>query len=138
VDTSALVAGIASQKGAAREILRFGEAGIIEIIVSKQVLVETRRTFAKKLPSLAGGLDAYLRELALTVVDDPARPSIDAAEIRIRTKDAPILAAAEACGASFLVTWDRRDFILRREAIQSAAQICTPAEFLALYRAAVS
>lgn len=43
LDTSALIAGIASSRGAARAVLQLAEIGLIEIFVSRQVIVEADR-----------------------------------------------------------------------------------------------
>jgi predicted nucleic acid-binding protein len=61
LDTSALFAGIWSAQGGARMLLKLGEAGAVELLVSSQVLEEIedviRRKAAQLLPSLALLLD---------------------------------------------------------------------------------
>ena len=52
LDTSALIAGIVSPTGAAREVLRLCEAGAVELLVSRQVLTEADRNLSAKLPAL--------------------------------------------------------------------------------------
>lgn len=51
LDSSALFAGIVSTNGAGRVLLILGEAEKIYLIVSEQVIVETVRAIARKIPS---------------------------------------------------------------------------------------
>ena len=50
LDTSALIAGIASSRGAARAVLQLSEIGLIELIVSRQVIVEADRNIEESCP----------------------------------------------------------------------------------------
>ena len=56
LDTSELIAGLLSPTGGAHEALRLFEIGVVELTVSRQVLVEADRNLTTKLPAL---LDAY-------------------------------------------------------------------------------
>jgi len=51
IDTSALIAGILSPTGAAHEVLRLCEAGVVKAVMSRQVLVEADRNLSEKLPA---------------------------------------------------------------------------------------
>lgn len=68
LDTSALIARIVSPTGAAREVLRLAEARVIELVVSRQVVVEAERNFASKIPLLLDDYHLLLRHLAPVVV----------------------------------------------------------------------
>jgi len=50
LDTSALIAGIVSATGAAREVLRLCEAGVVKPLVSRQVLTEADRNLSANCP----------------------------------------------------------------------------------------
>ncbi len=50
LDTSALLAGLASPQGAAHLILALAEADLLTLVVSEEVLVEAERNLAAKLP----------------------------------------------------------------------------------------
>jgi len=71
-DTSALIAGIASSKGAARELLRLAEIGLVEICISKQVIVEADRNIEAKLPEMLDEYRTYIKSLAPKLTDDPS------------------------------------------------------------------
>lgn len=134
LDTSALIAGVVSAKGAARAVLQLAETGLIEVIVSKQVVVEADRNIEEKLPEL---LDAYREFIALLsplLIDDPHHKDIKGFLEMINPDDAPILAAAVNAGADFLVTWDRKHFIGRKFDLQNNMKIVTPGEFLKYFR----
>jgi predicted nucleic acid-binding protein len=54
LDTSTLFAAIWSAEGSGRMILKLGEAGVIDLKVSSQVLTELEKTILNKAPHLLG------------------------------------------------------------------------------------
>lgn len=56
LDTSASFAGIWSSQGGARRILELSEAGIVDALVSSQVLVEIESVVRWKAPTALGSL----------------------------------------------------------------------------------
>ena len=105
--TSALIAGIASSTGSAREILRLAELELLEIEMSRQVIVEADRNIETKLPDMLYEYREFIKLLALLLMDDPSRNDIKKYLDLIDPDDAPILAAAKLSGVDFLITWDR-------------------------------
>jgi predicted nucleic acid-binding protein len=134
LDTSALVAGIASSRGAARAVLQLAEIGLIEVIVSRQVIVEADRNIEKKLPEILNEYRAFMELLAPVLLDDPRQKDIERFLKIINYDDAPILASAVISGADFLVTWDRKHFMDKNINIHSQLKIVTPGEFLKYFR----
>jgi putative PIN family toxin of toxin-antitoxin system len=134
LDTSALIAGIASAKGAAREVLQLAETGLIEVIVSRQVIVEADRNIEDKLPEMLSEYREFIKLLAPVLVDDPPRGQIKRFLTVINPDDAPILAAAVNAEADFLITWDRKHFIGKNIHIHPDMKIVTPGEFLKYFR----
>jgi predicted nucleic acid-binding protein len=134
IDTSALVAGLASETGAAREALRLAEAGIVILYLSNQVLVEADRTFTNKLPSLVFEYRAYMRDLAANLVEDPSSERVKDAMQYISAKDAPILAAAAEAEVDYLITWDRKHFLSKKAGEYSSIKIVTPGEFIEKFK----
>ncbi|NKE70192.1 putative toxin-antitoxin system toxin component, PIN family [Candidatus Manganitrophus noduliformans] len=134
LDTSALIAGIISTTGAARELLRLSEAGIIETLLSRQVLTEADRNLSEKLPALISDFHLLVRQIEPVVVEDPSRSVIAQAARVIHHKDAPILAAAVNAKADYLVTWNTRHF--HKSSVKGAVRfkIMTPGEFLEEFR----
>lgn len=130
LDTSALIAGIASAKGAARELLRLAELNIINIVVSKQVIVEADRNIESKLNELLADYREYIKVLSPELVNDPSQKEIKKYASMINKDDAPILTAAELSGADYLVTWDKKHFISDSVKKRVKVRIVTPGEFL--------
>jgi putative PIN family toxin of toxin-antitoxin system len=138
LDTSALIAGLISQTGAAREVLRLCEAGVVETLVSTQVLTEADRNLSDKLPRLVADYRLLIQSIAPTLVDDPTREEVSQVAGLIHANDAPILAAAIAAEADYLVTWNTKHF--HQPKVQRAVrfQIVTPGEFLLAFRNSLS
>jgi putative PIN family toxin of toxin-antitoxin system len=134
VDTSALIAGIASPKGAARELLRLAEIGLIEVVVSRQVIVEADRNITAKLPECVDDLRVYIETLAPTFIEDPSAREVKPFFSLIHPDDAPVLAAAVAAKADYLVTWDRKHFITKGPRALVRPSVMTPGEFLHEFR----
>ncbi|GBE00863.1 MAG TPA: putative toxin-antitoxin system toxin component, PIN family [Euryarchaeota archaeon] len=134
LDTSALIAGIVSSKGAAREVLRLAESGLIEIIVSKQVIVESDRNIEAKLPEMLNDLRSFIRYIAPVMVDDPPSKEVGEYASLINPNDAPILSAAVSSGADYLITWDRKHFINSDVKLRVDVKVVTPGEFLRYFR----
>ena len=134
LDTSALIAGIASPKGAARELLRLAEIGLIEIIVSRQVIIEADRNIEAKLPACINDFRAYLETLSPVLVDDPPVKDVQRFSSLINPDDAPILAAASAAESDYLVTWDQKHFMVQGLRAIVRPKVMTPGEFLHEFR----
>ena len=137
IDTSALIAGILSPTGAAHEVLRLCEAGVVKAVMSRQVLVEADRNISEKLPAFLSEYHVFLKHLSPLIVDDPSRLAVDRAGEIIHRNDAPILAAAIEAGVAYLVTWNTRHF--QKKVVRDYAQfpILTPGEFLEEFRQAL-
>ena len=71
LDTSALFAGIWSAQGGARMLLKLGEAGVVQLLVSAQVLEELETVIRRKaeglLPNLALLLDRSQVQVLQTI-----------------------------------------------------------------------
>ncbi len=130
LDSSALIAGVASSKGAAREVLRLAEIRLIEAIVSRQVVVEADRNITAKLPEWLDDFRAYVETLAPVLIEDPSARDVKRYSLLIDPGDAPILAAASAAEADYLITWDRKHFMTKGPQALSRPKVMTPGEFL--------
>jgi predicted nucleic acid-binding protein len=134
LDTSALIAGVASSRGAARAVLQLAEIGLIEVIVSRQVIVEADRNIEEKLPKMLDDYREFMELLSPVLIDDPHQKDVERFLKVINYDDAPILASAVGSGADFLITWDRKHFIGKNIHIHSNLKIVTPGEFLKYFR----
>ncbi len=132
LDANVYFAGCASSTGASALILRFTLQGRISVTTSRLVLREAERNLHRKRP--AKDLEAFHRSLKrakLRVVRTPPETARATYEGVIHPKDVPVLAAAVASNADYLVTLDRRHFLTTpvRTHVPELT-ILTPGDFL--------
>ncbi len=138
LDTSAVIAGVVSPTGAAREVLRLAEARLIELVVSRQVLTEADRNLSAKLPGILDDYHGLLEQLDPVIVEDPSREAVQEAIRVIHRNDAPILAAAKHAAVDYLVTWNTRDFLTAKVRTWALFPVVTPGDFLRAFREALA
>jgi predicted nucleic acid-binding protein len=136
VDSSALFAGVASSTGAARALLLVAEADQITMTVSEQVVAETERALARKLPQALGYYREALRSTGLRIVHDSSGEEVEAHQgIVSHRADVPIVVAAMKAGVDYLVTFNRRHFIDDSEVtVRADIPIGTPGDALGWVR----
>ena len=137
LDSSALFAGIASPSGGGRALMLLAEAERIELIVSVQVITETERAIARKLPrALSEARQAIFNSRVRIVPDPPSEAVLARLAWMSHPADVPILAAAELAKVDFLVTLNRKHFLDDPGvAARSGLRIGTPGDALAWLRA---
>jgi len=135
-DRSALFAGVISASGASRALLLLAEAGRITITLSEQVVGETERAVARKVPRALPDYREALRATGLRIVRDPTPAEIRGHEdIIAHQADVPIVIAAIRGRTDYLVTRNRRHFIDDPGvALRSSLRIGTPGDALAWVR----
>ena len=137
LDTSALFSGIWSERGGARALLQLGEAGLVQLVVSRDVLDELERGLRAKAPEALGTLALLLDRARLTVVPAPRAPHV--AEAEHWTKhlgDARIVAAARSARVDYLVTLDRSHLLDNQLLARNVSfPVGTPGSALAWLRA---
>jgi predicted nucleic acid-binding protein len=111
-DSSALFAGVVSASGASRALLLLAEAGLVSSTVSEQVVAETERAVARKIPRALPNYREALRATGLRIVGDPSPTEIEAHKDIVKHQtDVPIVVAAMQVKADYLVTLNRRHFV---------------------------
>ena len=137
LDTSALFAGIWSDEGGARMLLRLGEAGAVELLISPQVLVELQAALARKAPDTLPLAAVLLDRAAGTVVPSPDEDHLQLAGALIsHPGDAAIVAAAWQAASDFLVTLNQQHFLENSSLIAGVPFVIgTPGDALAWIRA---
>jgi len=135
-DSSALFAGVVSASGASRALLLLAEAGLLTVTVSEQVVAETERAVARKIPRALVDFRSALRSTGLRLVPDPASGDVEAHRgIVLHEADVPIVVAAMNAGVDYLVTLNRRHFLDDAGvAMRSGLLIGTPGDALAWVR----
>jgi predicted nucleic acid-binding protein len=135
-DSSALFAGIISASGASRALLLLAEAGQVAITISEQVVAETERAVARKIPRALPEFREAIRATGLRIVRDPSPDEMEGhADIIAHQADVPIVVAAMQSKTDYLVTLNRRHFIDDPAvADRSGLRIDTPGDALAWTR----
>jgi predicted nucleic acid-binding protein len=135
LDSSALFAGVASPLGAARALLQLAEANLITITVSEQVITETERAGARKIPTALSSYRQALRYIGLQIQHDPSQEEAQAYQhIISHQADVPIIVAAIKAQVDYLVTLNRRHFDDPQVSARSGLRIGTPGDALAWVR----
>jgi len=139
LDSSALFAGVVSPSGAARVLLLLAEGEQLIITVSEQVVGETERAVARKVPKALPYYREALRSTRLRIVRNPSPGEIEAhRDIIVHAADVPIVVAAMKAEVDYLVTLNRRHFIDDPDvAARSRLRIGTPGDALAWVREAL-
>ncbi len=136
LDSSALFAGVVSPDGAARALLLLAETGLITVTISEQVVAETERAVARKVPQALKYYREALCSTGLRIVRDPSPEEVETHQnIIAHRADVPIVVAAMGASVDYLVTFDRRHFIDDPGvADRSGLLIGTPGDALAWVR----
>jgi len=109
IDSSVIIAGLASKTGGSHKILLMAEYKIIIPFISEVVVQETLNNIKKKMPEQYNLFYALFKKLPFKLVD-PSANDIKKALTMINNKDAPILAAAMTGKADWLLSLDRHFF----------------------------
>ena len=136
LDSSALFAGIVSASGASRAHLLLAEAGQVAITIAEQVVAETERAVARKIPRALPDFREAIRATGLRIVRDPSPDEVQLhADIIAHRADVSIIVAAMKVKTDYLVTINRRHFIDDPAvADRSRLRIGTPGDALAWVR----
>ena len=130
IDTNVLIAGLSSVTGASAIILDLCEAEVIQMVISRQVLVEADRNISAKIPNLVDRFRQFIHNLRPLMIEDPSPKAVERAATIINRKDAPILAAAEDAGVDFLITLDKKHFLNPKTRQKVMLKVVSPIEFL--------
>ena len=117
IDSSILIAAAISAKGAARDLLRQGFRGGLELYISPVVVEESERNLRLKAPKALADFHVFRDLLAAQLVDPPESVVRSTAEV-VASKDAPIVAAAIEAEAAYLATYDRQHLLSQKDLLQ--------------------
>ncbi|HKJ28510.1 MAG TPA: PIN domain-containing protein [Anaerolineales bacterium] len=140
LDSSALFSGIVSSTGGARALLLLAESNQILITISEQVVAETERAIARKVPKALADLREAILASNVQIVHDPSPKEVQAnLHLISHAADVPIILAAMGANVDFLVTHNRIHFIDDPEvAVRSSLKIGTPGDALIWVREQIS
>lgn len=133
-DTSVYVAALLSPGGAAGELVRLAEAGVIRMVVSQEVIIEADRVLAGKFPELIQESRRLWKHLNPEIAPEPTPRQIKPFLKKLSKGDALILCAADLAKVSAFVTWNTRDFMARGIPSLVDCPVVVPADCLILFR----
>ena len=133
-DTSAYMAGLISPQGAAGELIRLVEAGILRMVVCQEVIIEADRVVALKFPELVQENRKLWKNLAPEISSDPTKAQAKLFLEKLPRADAVILCSAHLAKVSAFVTWNTRDFMGEHISSLVDFPIVVPADALKLFR----
>jgi predicted nucleic acid-binding protein len=111
MDSSALFSAVLSKTGAARELFSHAINGEIQLVISEDVIIETRKNIISTAPDLEALVERLFLELIFEIVPSPPKEAVWAAEKYVVQKDAFIVAAAILAKVDYLATFDRKHLI---------------------------
>jgi uncharacterized protein len=132
LDANVYFAGSASPTGGSALVLQLILKGRVEATASRLVLREAERNLRRKRPPKdLKAFHQFLKHAKLRVIRTPPETVWKRYENVIHPKDVPVLAAAVASKAAYLITLDRRHF-LTKTVIEKVPEltILTPGDFL--------
>jgi putative PIN family toxin of toxin-antitoxin system len=132
LDSNVIVSGLFSDKGAPRiilDILCLGLAALVGM-TGQYNIIEIERNIKKKMPEVLSFYNEYLHKLNLEIIPLPSLQKIRDLSGHISDKDAPVLASAITGKADFLVTGDKKDFMIPSKKGKNPFKIVSPSEFL--------
>lgn len=106
LDSSVIIAGLASAAGGSHEILALAELKLITPYISENVVSEVLRNVQKKLPNSLTYFYTLFKALPFKFIDATER-DMEYASTLINEKDAPILAAAITGQVEWLLSLDK-------------------------------
>ena len=136
LDSSALIAGIFSETGAAHVLLQLGETEDIALTISELVLNETKRSIGRKRPEHLENAEQEIQKSNIKVLQDPSHKEIQAnLYLMDDPDDVPILLAAIKAKVDYLATHDHKHFLDDPKVAERAGvKIGTPGDVLAWLR----
>jgi hypothetical protein len=94
-DTSTYIAALISPKGAAGELIRLVEVGVLRMVVSKQVIIEADKVLADRFPELIQENRRLWKHLSPEIAPDGTINQC----------------SAHLAKVAVFVTWNTRDFM---------------------------
>ena len=133
-DTSVYIAALLSPNGAAGELVRLAEAGVIRMVVSEEVIVEADRVLAVKFPELIQESRRLWKHLNPEMAPNPSASHVKPFLEKLSKGDASILCSAHLAKVRAFVTWNTRDFMTHNVSSLVDFPLVVPADCLMLFR----
>ena len=132
LDSNVIISGLFSDKGAPRIILDLLclNLPVLAGMTGQYNIIEIERNIKKKMPEILSLYNEYLPKLNLEIIPLPPLKKIRDLSGHISDKDALVLASAIIGKVDFLVTGDKKDFMIPSKKEKYPFKIVSPSEFL--------
>lgn len=140
LDTSVIIAALLSPEGGSAQIVKFCEAKLLQGFISSDVERELFEVVQRKFPEALPYARQLLKIAKLKTVKK-IKPSLLRRALPWigHPQDAKILAAAAQAEVDYLTTLDIRHFLKDPAVAQkSNLKICTPGDFLKIFRGSLN
>ena len=131
LDTSMLLSGLNSPRGASGFILALFKLKKVTIVISPEVILEARRALEEKFSLLKEAFNDFVSTKPI-ITKKLTSKELNSAENLIHSEDAPILAGALEAQADYLITLDKKFQRLAQGKV--GFKILLPGEFLKVFR----
>lgn len=131
LDSSVLLSGLNSPFGASAFIISLLKLKKINIVISQEVILETKIVIKKKFRNLSISFQEFLISKP-EIIKKLTPQEIQNAYKLIKSEDTPILAGAIKSKVDYLITLDKRFQKLVQPKV--SFKIVTPGDFLKIYR----
>lgn len=128
LDSSVIIAGLASKLGGSHQILLLTEHKIVVSLISEMVVQETLKAINRKMPQQYNLFYSLFQRLPFQLID-PSEDDLKRALSMINEKDTPILAAAMTGKAEWLLSLDRH-FLVPNLTASTGINMGTPGDFI--------
>jgi len=131
-DANVVFSAVLSSRGVSRKLLLLAARGAIQVVISQQVVEETKRNLSKKYPEFLDLLPSLLTEAGIEVVEDATQYTVEEVIRYVpHPPDAAVLAAALEAQVDCFVTGDKEHFLSKPEIEdQAGLSILSPRGFL--------
>jgi predicted nucleic acid-binding protein len=135
LDTSVVFAAVLSPSGGARKLFYLAGAGLLKLVLSRDVLRECEEVVRRKSPSSLPWLARLLDIGGVTVSPAPARNQLRKAKMHVRhPPDALILAGAIAALPEWFVTHGQEHFLKPLAEKKLSFRVGTPGDLIRALR----
>lgn len=135
LDSDGLIVGIWSETGAMRQILRLGEAEVLQLGVSSRVVEDVEGVVRALAPEALADTAVLLDRAGVEVLEEAPDDAVDPLRSTLTfDADAEVLACAAHHGAAWFLTYDWTDYLNNEElAGMEEPRIAAPGDFLATF-----
>ncbi|MCD6412359.1 PIN domain-containing protein [bacterium] len=136
LDSSVVIAAVLSFSGSSFALIRNSLFKNYQLFLLEYVLEECFRVLYIKYPTKLPILIAFLTAFPFQIAKDPSQKEVEKVIDIINPEDAPILAGAIKYQAKYLITLDKKDFLVQKVigfAEKHKISVITPKEFLSKF-----